>query len=356
VLLVADSATTRNTDYVPKERDTSFGQLQRREDKTVEESAMKIVALGDDLVIGLCGDAAGALECARFLDGHHARLRSPDLLHAFLQSDSWRSYGSIELLIASRENGSVVLRLWRSWTRPQRMVRYPPGSTVRIGSIANDPALDATSALLVHGVTNSRQTPQNELPSLAIALQAMSIREDLIRAGVGGAFVAVELGSETGIRWMPDIAYLVYDPEDVRANLVPEPPSALQDAARQFSNIGIVRVGVRDDYLVIAQLSPNRFLKAMGTGLRPRGEHARRWFEVISSTVMKPPAEYVAFLNLRHSTVAILNSKVNREQFQLDFGEDLSLVVREDILPQLLDAPPSGDPHSWHFRYLFEAR
>lgn len=207
VYLFADSAATLRG-RTPKDDYSSFGQLQRRDEAAIEERALKIVHVRNDLVVAICGVADHGFACTEFLRtaiGASAR----DVMDVFLASRPWPVRADCTLMLAYMDRGRARLCEWHA-SEPDAFVDVKPGVLSVAGSSSTDPAMHAEIVETVAELCcHPAMSGQHLLVSITAALQMIGAHNDLMGIGIGGAFVGVFV-NRAGVVWQEDTVYLLY--------------------------------------------------------------------------------------------------------------------------------------------------
>jgi hypothetical protein len=124
------------------------------------------------------------------------------------------------------------------------------GTVVTMGALNN--SLEDSVRAVVAKLLSSNLADDVVLVTVLAYLQSLGVSNYLIETGVGGAFFGASI-DVVGIRWQPDVSYLLYDPRSfsnvvtvARSEQLPEP-----HADRVDTSLGKVRCAVRKDAGVI---------------------------------------------------------------------------------------------------------
>lgn len=310
--LLADSAITSLSPLrIPT---SSFGQPHREvRGENVEEGLLKIARIDSHAAVAFAGDVAMATDIVDYLMAHWklfcGNMQELDraLKATFGPLDTTPD---VEILIAWFDGEPHLVR-WGS-----RDGIYPPTpGVVDIGSIGNahrDFAEAALRQALELGI------PDSSTLSLLIALtQSYCIHDDMIRQNIGGAVFGVSV-CDSGVVWQRDTSYLIYD--------------------RHSSHADFVRVGARDDALIVSSSFSNGTLVMMNSAVPDWRSWKRIWsdeMEIFGSYDHFPLA---CFIRKEDRLITVLDRTPGKDgpymRFRLD-GSTLHLDLT-DKLQQVL--------------------
>ena len=235
--LIADAAATTRGGALRGTRST-FGELHVSErGRCVEETSLKLYRW-HNLGMTASGDAATIRQFARLVHRHLGR-GFPEIaaLQAALEEIKRLSERRFEALFATSLCGRP--RLFRldgdgAWHYVPRM------HAVHLGSPSN--RFKEFVHQVISEVLHDRLPTDAQLVCALAACQSLTVHEYLMAEGAGGAFTGL-IAERNGVRWQPDLAYILLNPSDVRRIDQPPVPS------RETNLISCV---VRDDVLFVA--------------------------------------------------------------------------------------------------------
>lgn len=291
--LFCDSALSH--DGPPQARESSFGELQLLDDRTVEERMLKILDLVPGVSVGIVGYIIPALE---FVEVIRTALRVgggdlPAVLekHRHVASDGLR----FELMFVESKGGRARIIVFVPG-RPLGLFEH--NGVMTIGSLSYE-----LKSVMVRTITKLRRLampPEVRVAATLVGLQMLSVRNVLPQQGVGGAFFGLHI-KPNGVAWQPAIEYSVYPPTlpeqpVVQCGEVPPPPPSIV-GMRQ------VHVSVEDGAAFVASLAEGvqhaRFMTpALKEISQASGESLfRRQLEGLHASALS--ARHFGFLGMR---------------------------------------------------------
>lgn len=213
-----------------------------------EEGAFKILRL-NNILAAMCGDVANA---AAFVEWVWRELSaSPGTALSIVLERASAVFTGKEhafTVIFAHCVGHPALAVFSSTDGTQHF--DDAGSVVIAGSLSD--TLRGSVLAVMSQLLSSKLEDDVVLVTALAYLQSLGVSNYLIETGVGGAFFGASIDM-SGIRWQPDISYLLYDPRSF-ANVVPvarseQPPDPQAD--RVDTTLGKVRCAVRKDAGVI---------------------------------------------------------------------------------------------------------
>lgn len=237
--LIADAASTRATRDGPTSSTSTFGEWHKHEDGyAVEESAFKLFRWRN-LAVTCAGDVRSIRDFVRLIDDWLLKGLQPWLALAVAAATQKRRPNErFEAIAAARLLGKARLlrldddRVWH-WVRRDAAVNLGSASG-KTRDFVNGAIADALRA---------NHPPMIQLTSVLAACQSLTVHNDLLAEGVGGAFSGLLLDSD-GTRWQPDIGYVLLNPPDMQL---------LENAANEgTSNTRYITCAIRDDILFVS--------------------------------------------------------------------------------------------------------
>lgn len=209
--LVADAASTSTGKAALSSPKSTFGEWHKQENGyTVEESAFKLFRWSN-LAVTCSGDASAIRSFIQATDDRILRGLPPWLSLALARAaQDFKPSATFEAVVATRLLGKVrLLRLdeYGGWHWVRR------DAAVNLGS-ASQTTRDFVNGAIVDAI-RSGHSPTIQLSSVLAACQSLTVHNDLLAEGVGGAFSGVIVDS-VGARWQPDIGYLLLNPPDMQ--------------------------------------------------------------------------------------------------------------------------------------------
>ena len=344
--LFADSAATHGRP--PRYLLSSFGERQKLDSFTVEESAMKLAELKSGLVVGVCGDVAGA---AAFLS--HllipevtargvAQLRP--ILHELNRAAADRA-DPFQLVFMHQIDGRPLLTGFSSSQGTEELQKEMPHQrSVIIGSLP--PHLLQTVARGVSAV-RGLAPPRHRHMVVSAFLQSLGILEFLPEHQVGGAIYSAQMiGNE--VTWQEDITHVLFPPRMLAASPLHDATQSDDDFSYFADGMEKVRCFMdRDIGFVLSSMSDPQ-AKAL---LPLHSDPALDWNEVLPAMMPEPrhffgESRYVAFLSKMHRRVAVVireRASLASCSFGVENKADRTLIRIHSDLVKVLEAPvPAG--------------
>jgi hypothetical protein len=323
--LVADAAISRPTGKGPSSPKSTFGEQHRNEcGVTVEEAALKLFRW-KHLALTCAGDADSIREFVRLTDDWMARgIPSWPALILARREQNLELRWSFEAIAAGRLLGQVrLLRLdlrggWH-WVAH--------GYAVNLGS-AGKKSRDFVNGA-ISDASRSDHGPTIQLASVLAACQSLTVHNDLMAEGVGGAFSGLIIDSD-GSRWQPDLGYLLLNPPDMRG--------LDTDTSVGTRNSPYITCAVRDDVLFVS--SPETagtiaFISTKQAMSKERMESVvRNSYEKARSVRSECAFEFVSIVSKHWPQTALI--QMHGKPVSADLKLALDVAGKEEKLTMLL--------------------
>jgi hypothetical protein len=237
--LIADAASSTPFGGTPSSPTSTFGEWHK-EDKnlTVEETSFKLFRW-KNLALTCAGHSRPIREFVRTTDDGIARGLPPWVACAYSRSKQrLRPTESFEAVLAFNLFGRV--RLFRldaqgTWHWVER------DAAVHLGSASQNNKEFVNGAIA--DTLRANQDPTAQIASVLAACQSLTVHNDLLAEGVGGAFSGVMVDSD-GTRWQPDMGYLLLNPPDMQG--------IDADVPVETRNTLYITCAIRDDILFVS--------------------------------------------------------------------------------------------------------
>jgi len=297
---IADSARTHPA--LPQFEQTVLEQLQRLDHRniSVEEGALKILPLGSDYLVALCGSEADSIEFLRVL------------MHVHATSDA---YAVVEYCNRVDDRARMDVALGKDPDEPFVVYRLPAREMlhVRRGHVHTSGSLEERLARLLATAVNENlivrgfEHPEMNLVAGLAYATTMAVNENLSEQNIGGAFFGAAVDSQ-GFHWQPDITYMVYGrnfDEGMVEVSDPDMPSAAPEVSTE-DRFRIVRTLVRDDVAISVSMNLRRIVAAMSRLITESPEAwISKWKDALSTGSFDEPKYYV-FIPLGRGRIVIV--------------------------------------------------
>lgn len=313
LFLLADSAVTKKTSFIVSH--SSFGELhQNIEGKNVEESLLKITPISNDSVLTFSGDVILAKSIIEFIKTSYEI--HADMNHVLSSINAslgpFRSDKHVAIIVGNYSNEKASLFRWET-SFPENVVEGE--DIVWTGSLP--PAFAQIGPLLIQEFMKGKMPTERMLPIIIPMMQSLGIHNNLIKFGVGGIFVGIQL-NENGYQWNKDSFYIVADSD--------------------FLQIDYVKSLIRENALVIKSSVGNitRILFDYMNN-QPIDKWINKWKDSVNVELKKGNSCFFCIMNRQFHNVIIIRSKNCLSETEylkvrlLDNGNTIKLKIRPDL-------------------------
>lgn len=240
ILGAADTLTSGGT---AKSRMTSLGQESPPGGPHVQEDAVKLRSVGKDAIVALAGDVDHALG---FLDALSDAVRAGAPIHdAITIARNSVGAGAGEALIGYLGPARPCLVHWLG----RKCSTSRTSDPTWIGS------MEAEGAGAVAGMVAELRTDASTPVDVALAvvtsyLNSVSVRNDLLRFGVGGVFVGAKFGVD-GFHWQRPISYHLYSVDFGKGAVIAEPGATPAAPVAEREDVALVIPRIAHGCLIV---------------------------------------------------------------------------------------------------------
>lgn len=313
LFLLADTAVTKETNLMVSH--SSFGELhQNIEGKNVEETLLKIVPLSNDSVLTFSGDVILAKKIIEFIKTsyeYHADMnRVLSSINASLGPFGFDK--KVAIIVGNYANERPLLFRWET-SFPEKVIEGP--DCVWTGSLP--PMFAQIAPLLIQEFIKGNMPTERVLPIIITIMQSLGIHNNLIKFGVGGSFVGVQL-NENGYQWNKDSFYVLADSD--------------------FLQIDFVKSFTRENALVVRSSVGNItriFFDYLNN--QPTDEWINKWKDSVNVELKRGNSCFFCIMNRQFHNVIIVRSKNCLSETEclkvrlLNNGNTINLKIRSDL-------------------------
>jgi len=323
--LICDSARTHN--QPPRFTHTNLEQLQtNNRGLTVEEGAQKIIPLTPVNAAALCGSEHEALTFLKL--AKRACEGKPDELIRYAENCS-RFATTVAVTDPTHESPFQVYQLDQKVI--SSVARY---GVTTLGSLNDRECGFLSDAIGLNLIASGQHmTPRLKLVHALAYAMNMSAQFNLTAESVGGAFFGAMV-NDSKFLWQPDIMYVLYSPQTIRAVFEPNEGSPLNDFDAHALRI---TVQVRNNVGISASLRTNRIALSTSELLTPDVRSwVQNWATPAALESFTNPEFFVFIPTSQGQTVIVENTghSVRATPTSFDLKGDLV-----DLLASIPDTP-----------------
>lgn len=315
IFLIADTAVTKEERLLVSH--SSFGELhQNIEGGNVEESLLKIVPIDENAVLTFSGDVELAKKVIQFIKSAYEYTKDMGQVLSAINASlgPFKKDKNVAIIIGNHVGGRPLLYRWEA-AFPDKIVEGE--DIIWTGSLPL--SYGQIAPLLLKEFMTGGMPTERMLPIISSMLQSLGIHNNILKFGVGGVFVGIQLNEE-GYHWQKDTMYILAD----------------NDFSKE--NLDFVKTFIRDNALIVRSSIGNItrvFLDYMND--QSIEDWISKWSDLVNVELKRGNASFFCLMNKKFHNVIIIKSKNCSSDTEyskvklLDEGNTINLKVREDL-------------------------
>lgn len=285
VFLLSDTAITKGSK--PATSHSSFGELHAQvRGEYVEESLLKLVPIGEGLVVAFSGDVELARKYLDFLrDSRTFAQSDTDLLNLLTTSmGPFSSDRTVALLLASsKPDGSCELLRWSTTDG----LDQAESDFYAIGSLSSYHA--ALTPNLLSMLASNGLASERILPIMTAIVQSYGVHDNLIDLNVGGLIFGIQTRGGI-VSWQHDTNYVLYNSTN-----------------QEFSQSAFISAMARDEMLLVSSsISDDIRVFTHSTSLPSTDLFDQEWFTHRKSELDSGSSRYWIFISTTGKVITVI--------------------------------------------------